>query len=148
MLTLRPSTRDEANAIINAWHRHSPKVIGHRFAIVAEIDGQICGAAVVGRPKAQELQDAVTAEITRVATDGTRNACSLLYGACRRSWAAMGGRRLYTYTLASEPGTSLRAAEFTLDAELPARENWDGPKRRRPASTEPCPARKRWVWRR
>lgn len=56
--------------------------------------------------------DGFTAEVLRVCTvpEAPRGACSMLYGACWRAWRGMGGRRLITYTLDTEPGTSLRAA--------------------------------------
>ncbi|MGN9796199.1 XF1762 family protein [Streptomyces sp. OZ13] len=47
-------------------------------------------------------------EVTRTATDGTRNANSLLYGAAWRAAKALGYTRLITYTQASETGASLR----------------------------------------
>lgn len=43
-------------------------------------------------------------------TDGTRNACSMLYAAAWRAAKAMGYKRLVTYILDSENGASLRAA--------------------------------------
>lgn len=65
-------------------------------------------------------------------TDGTPNACSMLYGACRRAWRAIGGRRIVTYILASESGSSLRAAGWVPVAEVKHRQNgWDVPGRRR-----------------
>jgi hypothetical protein len=63
------------------------------------------------------LQDGFTAEVTRCCTDGTRNACSMLYRAAWRSAKALGYRRLVTYTLPQEGGTSLRAAGFTRVGE-------------------------------
>ena len=39
--------------------------------------------------------------------------CSALYGACRRAAWALGYRRLVTYTLPSESGSSLRGAGWT-----------------------------------
>mgnify|MGYP001265311407 CR=1 FL=1 len=58
-----------------------------------------------------------TAEVVRVATDGTHNACSKLYGAAWRAVRALGYRRLVTYTLPKEGGASLRASGFTLLGE-------------------------------
>ena len=45
-------------------------------------------------------------------SDGTPNACSMLYRAAWRACKALGWRRLITYTLAEESGVSLRAAGF------------------------------------
>src|SRR5574341_91514 len=39
----------------------------------------------VGRPVARLCADGWTAEVTRVATDGAKNACSMLYSACWRA---------------------------------------------------------------
>ena len=52
-------------------------------------------------------------EILRVCTDGTKNACTKLYGACCRASEGMGYKRAVTYTLASETGAGLRAAGFS-----------------------------------
>jgi hypothetical protein len=74
----------------------------------------IRGVAMVGRPVARNLQDGWTLEVLRVATDGVRNGCSMLYGAAWRAARALGYRRLVTYTLPEEGGGSLRAAGMTL----------------------------------
>ena len=146
-MILVPTTRDEANAFVVARHRHSGRVTGHRFALAAELDGSRVGVAIVARPTARALQTATAAEVVRLCTDGTPNACSFLYGACWRAWRAMGGLILWTYTTEGEPGTSLRAAGATLDAILEPRQGWDTPTRPRIASAAPRPGRKRWVWR-
>lgn len=145
-LTLRPSTLHEANALVAAWHRHSRPVRGCRFALVALDGGEVVGVAIVGRPLSRQLQDATTAEIIRVCTNGHPNACSFLYGACRKAWQAMGGRRLITYTLTTEPGSSLRAAGMVRERLLIPNKNWTREARPRPNSSEPNPARIRWGW--
>jgi hypothetical protein len=101
---------DEANAFVDRHHRHHEPVVGHLFSIGAAKDGEIVGVAIVGRPVARMRDDGETAEITRLCTDGTRNVCSFLYGAAARAAFALGFKRIGTYILASEPGTSLRAA--------------------------------------
>lgn len=100
----------EANAFVAAHHRHHRPDRGCLFCVGVETDGRIVGVAIVGRPKARELQDGYTAEVTRLATDGTPNACSALYAASWRGWRAIGGRRLITFTLPEEGGASLRGA--------------------------------------
>jgi len=80
-------------------------------------DGKIVGVAIVGRPVARMRDDGETAEVTRLCTDGTRNACSFLYGACARAAFALGFKRIGTYILASEPGTSLTGAGWRLVGE-------------------------------
>lgn len=89
------------------------------------------GVAIVGRPVSRRLDDRLTLEVTRVATDGTPNACSALYGACARAAREMGYARIVTYTLAEEPGTSLRAAGWERDGESPGG-SWSKPSRPRP----------------
>jgi hypothetical protein len=67
------------------------------------------------------LDDGWTLEVNRTATDGAPNACSFLLGACWRAARALGWRRLVTYTLASEPGTSLVAAGWRRVGEVSGR---------------------------
>jgi hypothetical protein len=88
------------------------------FSIMAVQDDVVVGVVVVGLPKARLAMDGWTLEITRLATNGTRNACSLLYGAARRAAFALGYTRILTYTLASENGSSLRASGFSKDADV------------------------------
>jgi hypothetical protein len=113
-----PINRDDAHAFIRRHHRHHKPPVGDKFAIgVVDDTETLCGVAVVGRPVARKLDDGKIAEITRVCTDGTRNACSMLYGACRRAALAMGYAHVITYTLPEEGGASLRAAGFRFDGE-------------------------------
>jgi len=116
-LNLVPVTLREASAFVARVHRHHKPPRGGRFAIGAALAGVLVGVAIVGRPVSRRLQDTWTAEVTRVATDGTRNACSLLYEAAWRACRAMGFTRLITYTLPEEGGASLRGAGFTLIGE-------------------------------
>ena len=113
-LSLCPITIGEARAWIDRVHRHHPAPVSALFAVACSRDGEIVGVATVGRPVARMLQDGYTAEVTRLATDGTRNACSILYGAAWRACRALGYRRLVTYTLPEEGGASLRAAGWKL----------------------------------
>jgi hypothetical protein len=112
---------DEANAYVARHHRHHPPVVGAKFCIGVAEGERVCGVAIVGRPVARHLDDGWTLEVTRVATDGTKNAASALYGGARRAAFALGYRRLITYTLASELGTSLRAAGWRVVGEVKGR---------------------------
>ena len=116
-VTLRivPVTLEQANDVVARLHRHNKPVVGARFCIGIKRGSELVGVAIVGRPVAPKLDDGMTAEITRVCTDGTRNAASMLYGACRKAARAMGYDRIFTYTLSEEGGASLRAAGFKLD---------------------------------
>lgn len=109
-LELERITLLEANEFVRALHRHHKPVIGHIFSLGAVLDGRLIGVSVVGRPVARLRDDGRTLEVTRLCTDGTRNACSFLYGAAARAAFSLGYRRIGTYILASEPGVSVRAA--------------------------------------
>ena len=111
-LVIVPLTLGEANEFVAQWHRHHGRVVGHKFSVGVECDSKLVGVAIVGRPNARRLDDGVTLEVTRVATNGHRNACSVLYGAARRATFALGYKRLVTYTLPSEGGASLRGAGY------------------------------------
>ncbi len=124
MIDLRPSSRDEAVEIIRRWHRHHKRDVGYKFAIAAESEGEIVGVVVVGRPKAQQLQDGRTFEVTRLCTNGHPNAASRLLGAARRAAFAMGVRRLVSYTRADEEGVCYKAAGWERVAETRGRA-WD-----------------------
>ena len=104
----------EAQVFVDEHHRHHKAPVGALFAIGLSDGAAIRGVIVIGRPVARGLQDGWTAEATRCCTDGVRNGPSMLYRAAWRAAAAMGYRRLITYTLPEEGGASLRAAGFRL----------------------------------
>jgi hypothetical protein len=105
-----PVSLKDANAFVAKYHRHHKPVVGHKFSIGLELDGEIVGVAIIGRPVARHRDDGRTMEVTRLCTNGAKNACSKLYAAAWRACRAMGYTRLGTYILDSESGTSLRAA--------------------------------------
>ena len=144
-MRLVPVTLREANAYVEAHHRHSDPVRGCLFCVGVEDETGVIGVAIVGRPLARALQDGFTAEVLRVCTASSKkNACSMLYGACWRGAKAVGFTRIVTYTLAVEGGVSLRASGWTQVAELPARPGWDGIARRRDNEGYRSGARARW----
>ena len=107
----------EANAFVAQHHRHHKPAVGHKFSLGAALGDAIVGVVIVGRPVSRMRDDGETLEVTRLATDGTRNACSFLYGAAARAAFALGFKRIGTYILKSEPGSSLRAAGWKLIGE-------------------------------
>lgn len=120
----------EANDFVARFHRHHKPVVGHLFSLGAVLDEQLVGVAIVGRPVARMRDDGVTAEVTRLCTDGTRNACSFLYGAAARAAFALGFTRIGTYILASEDGTTMRAAGWRKIGETKGG-SWSRPSRER-----------------
>jgi hypothetical protein len=142
VIEIVPTTLSDAHQFVRQHHRHHRPPPGGIFAIACSNDGIICGVAIVGRPVARGNQNGWTVEVTRVATDGTKNACSMLYGACWRTARALGWRRLITYTLQSEPGTSLRAAGWKIVGEVKGR-SWSCPSRPR-VDRHPLQAKFKW----
>jgi hypothetical protein len=138
-----PLSLAEANIFVTQHHRHHGPVVGHRFSLgVADASGHVRGVAIVGRPVARGFDPELTLEVTRVATDGAKDACSALYGACRRAAFALGYRKLVTYTLASESGVSLKAAGYHAVAEVRGR-SWSCQSRPR-IDTHPLQGKIRW----
>jgi hypothetical protein len=130
-LTVIPLTLKDACAVVDRLHRHHKRPQGHKWSHgVIDEDRRWRGVAVVGRPVARFFDDGFTVEVTRVATDGTPNACSALYGAAWQK-AKVDHYRAITYTQDGESGASLRAAGWKPVAELSPRRGWDTPSRRR-----------------
>lgn len=109
-----PVTMKQVNEFVLSYHRHHGKVRGCKFCIgAADDNGTLHGVAIVGRPVSRYLDNGRTAEVTRLCTDGYRNACSFLYGACARIARQMGYAALLTYILETEDGASLRTSGWT-----------------------------------
>jgi hypothetical protein len=108
-LSLQPITYKEACDFISLHHRHHLPPQGWKFGIAVNDGEKVVGVVTVGRPVSRHQDDGWTLEVTRNCTDGTRNAASMLYGAVTRAASALGYKRLITYTLESEPGTTLKA---------------------------------------
>lgn len=130
-LEIRPITLRAANAFVAEHHRHNMPTNGHKFSVAAYDGDRLCGVAIAGQPVARALDDGLTIEIRRVCTDGTHNACSILYGACAKCAKYMGYKRVVTYTLQSEPGSSLKAAGFVTDWKSVGGVSWNTPSRPR-----------------
>ena len=116
-LRVTPIKHSDANAFVRRLHRHNRPTLGAIFCAGVERNGELCGVAIAGRPVARRLDDGATLEILRVCTDGTRNACSMLYRAMCRAAKALGYSSAITYTLPEEGGASLRGAGFVCEGE-------------------------------
>lgn len=124
-LEIVPITLREANSFVENHHRHNGRTSrdGGKFAIGVEgplnESVSLVGVAIVGNPLSATYMDGFTAEVLRVCTcpNAPKNACSMLYAACWRAWRAMGGKKLITYTLQSELGTSVQAAGWKIVGE-------------------------------
>lgn len=141
-LRIVPLTVTAAKAFVRQHHRHLPRVQGGLFAVGVAVDGQLVGAAIAGNP-ARVWQGTGRVVVTRVATVGEPNACSMLYGALCRAAKALGYAEVWTYTLPSEPGVSLRAAGFRHAGQTRGGEH-DRPSRSRRPAVRPEP-KQRWM---
>jgi len=145
-LRVVPLELSEANAVVSAWHRHHQPTQGHRFSVgVIDDSGLVRGAAVVGRPVARLAgSPREVLEVTRLVTDGTPNACSMLYAAAARAGKALGFARIQTYILAAELGTTLRASGWVCEGEAGGGQwkHTDGKPRR---TDQPTGAKTRWT---
>ena len=120
-----------ANAYVMEHHRHNGKVLIHRFSIGCYDGDRLCGVAICGNPVARKLDDGCTIEVHRCCTDGTKNACSLLYSRCARIAKEMGFAKIITYTLKSESGVTMRACGWEVDADDIGGVSWNMPSRPR-----------------
>lgn len=141
-LSLKPIIWREACAYIREHHRHHVPPQGCKWCIGCCDGDRLCGVVIVGRPVSRKLDDGWTAEVTRLATNGTPNACSMLYGTAARAAKAMGYRKILTYILAEEPGTSLRAAGWKCEGDTEGG-SWDMPSRPR-RDKHPTGPKQRW----
>jgi len=128
MLELQPIDWDEAREFVSRHHRHHKPPPGWKFGIAVNDGEKNVGVIVVGRPVARHLDNGQVLEVTRCCTDGSRNACSMLYSAAWRAAKAMGYQRLITYTLKTESGSSLRAAGWITIGEAGGG-SWSRPSR-------------------
>lgn len=144
-LFIVPLSLAQANERIAQWHRHHKPVVGHKFSIGVRDDGEVLrGVLCAGRPVSRHLDDGYTLEVNRLATDGCDNACSALYGAARRAARALGYRRIITYILASEPGTSLKAAGWVQLKAKTGGGSWNNASRPR-VDQHPLEFKQLWI---
>lgn len=145
-LRVIPLELSEANQVVSVWHRHHKPCQGHRFSIgVVDASGRVRGACIVGRPVARLAgHPKQVLEVTRLVTDGTKNVCSMLYGAAARVGRELGYLRIQTYILAAEEtGVSLKASGWEYEGATRGGPwiHTDGRPRR---TDQPMGAKTRW----
>ena len=145
-LRVVPLELTEANMLVAKWHRHHQPAQGHRFSLgVITPNGQLHGACIVGRPVARLAgSPREVLEVIRLVTDGTPNACSALYAAAARAGKAMGYRRIQTYILDTETGTTLKATGWVNEGTAGGGQwkHTDGKPRR---TDQPTGLKTRWT---
>ena len=128
-MEIKPITFRTACDFVALNHRHHKPTVGCKFCVGLYEGEKLIGCAICGRPVSRHLDDGLTCEINRVCTDGTYNACSMLYGACCRIAKEMGYKLIITYILESENGASLKASNFTCDG-VAGGTHWTGKRNR------------------
>lgn len=146
---VRDIKQKAAFKFIDEVHEHHPPPQGWKFGLAAWNGPTLVGVATVGLPVSRVLMQRKWLEVTRLATPRdearyplTRHVASQLYAACRKEARRLGAPRICTYTLKSEPGTTLVAAGFEKTAEVKGR-SWDTPSRRR-TDKHPTVDKVRW----
>jgi hypothetical protein len=144
---LQPISLKEAQTFVNEHHRHNVSPQGHKFSVGLNDGETVIGVVMVGRPIARHNDDGWTLEVVRCCVlEGYKDACSMLYAAAWRVTRNLGYSRLITYTLISEPGTSLKAAGYKIIGETKARpKGWDTPSRPR-VKAERYPTEQKTIW--
>ena len=143
MLKAVPIELRHANEFVASLHRHHDPVHRDKFRIGCEDDGKLVGVVQLARPVSRCLDDGKSIEVVRLCTDGTPHVCSFLYGRAARVAREMGYRRIITYILESEAGTSLKASGWRFDG-MTAAKSWNCPSRPRNTTAPSC-SKQRWI---
>lgn len=144
MLKAIPVELRTANEFVALMHRHHDPVHRDKFRVAAiNENGEIVGVVQVGRPVARGNDDGLTVEVVRLCTDGTKNACSFLYARAAKAADALGYRKIITYILDSEDGTSLKAAGWHFETETRGG-SWNCQSRPRQTTAPTC-KKQRWA---
>jgi hypothetical protein len=141
-LNVQPVNFDEACRFVAALHRHHRPPLGYRVCLGVNDGEKVVGVVIAGRPVSQFHDDGLTLEVNRCCTDGTRNACSILYAHAWKAARAMGYTRMITYTLPEEGGASLKAAGWKMVADVKG-STWNRPSRKR---ADDHPLGDKWRW--
>lgn len=143
-LEIQPITQAEAFAFVEDHHSTHDAPPGWKYGLAVNDGEGVVGVAIVGRPTARHYDDGWTLEVTRCATDGTKNVASKLYAAAWRAARAMGYRRLISYTLRDmEDGIPLKAAGWEVVHETAGGGSWDREDRPR-VDTHPTAPKTLW----
>ena len=145
MMKIVPLELKDLNKLVTMYHRHHRPVQGHRFSLGIMKNGELIGGCSVGRPVARRCNPRDTLEVTRlVVKEFHKNACSMLYARSAKIARLMGYRKIQTYILDTEQGTSIKASGWTLEVTSPGGQwlHTDGHHRRQDQPT--CP-KQRWA---
>ena len=102
----------EAGEFTSKYHHSHRPVKFCRFAIGLYKYKKLIGIATAGRPVSYNTDQQEVLEISRIATDGTKNSSSLLLSRITRIARLFGYKYLSAYVLAHQEAYGLRAAGF------------------------------------
>jgi len=123
-MEFKPISRKIANEFINNNHRHNKSVCGDKYRIGLFDETKLIGVGIAGNPVSRKQMDGDTIEITRVCVlPDYPNACSMIYARMKRIAQLLGYKRIISYTLESESGSSLKAIGAKIDHKV-AKGNW------------------------
>lgn len=135
----------EANDFVNKLHRHHEAVHRDKFRCgAADETGKLRAIVQAARPTSRRLDDGKTIEVVRLCSDGYENACSFLYSRMARVAAELGYKKIITYILETESGTSLKASGWKCENECCGGGSWNVPSRPRETTAPQC-KKQRWV---
>lgn len=126
-----PLELKQAQDYIRKYHRHHEPAHRDKFRIGCMDEGKLIGVIQVGRPVNRYLDDGETLEVLRLCSNGDKNVCSFLYSRAARIAKEMGYKRIITYILESEKGTSLKASGWHMEKYGVGGGSWDVPSRPR-----------------
>ena len=132
-----------ANEFVAKLHRHHDPVYRDKFRLGCLVGGVLVGVIQAGRPVSRVLDDGLTIEVVRCCTDGTYNACSFLYSRMARIAKERGYKKIITYILENEDGTSLKASGWHLEATIKGHK-WSCPSRPSETTAPECD-KQRWA---
>lgn len=142
-----PLSLKEANEFIAQHHRHHKPPQGMKFAVGAEGPSEsgfaLLGVAICSRPVCRNVPHRDVIEVSRLCTFGTENVCSFLYGACARIAKEMGYKKIQTYLLETELGTSVKAANFKFEGMTQGGQ-WSGKDKKPRRTDQPTCPKQRW----
>lgn len=128
-----PIELKEAQSYIDAHHRHHKAAHRDKFRIAAVDNSKnLIGVMQVGRPVSRELDDGRTLEVLRLCTESKeKNVCSFLYSRAARIAKELGYKKIITYILETELGTTLKASGWHLEKDGVGGGTWNTPSRPR-----------------
>lgn len=108
-MSLVPISLKEANEYLAKHIRQYRSMPGCKFTVGCALDGELVGAAIVGRCR----DDSQALQIDRIYTTGGRTAYGMLYGAAARAAQALGYWKIIAFLPVDRPDSALRAAGWT-----------------------------------